>query len=372
MKKVLKIIIYNFLILLALMMILELISAIYLNFAHSRQKNKTGEISTQDTRANLPNYQGIEWAQTFFAEKNKVSAKYRSYIGWRRFPFKGETINIDNEGIRRTVQKNHLKESLPTVVFLGGSTMWGVGSDDANTIPSCFARKMSNKYHVLNYGEVGYSAYQGFQILHLNICKGLLPDLVIAYDGVNNSPARISEPFTHVREERINRIIEGTNREPEYSTYFLKSTRDLIKKLKRKTVIPRKRSKKNILIFTDEQNHMAAVELLESWLASYNACQAIKADFICIIQPNSFIGSPNTENLGKSLENHPYRNGSKYYEDVLELMNSERYNILKENFINLSNALDSIPNVYIDFCHLSPNGNEIIAGQIIKHMENKN
>jgi hypothetical protein len=37
---------------------------------------------------------------------------------------------------------------------------------------------------------------------------------------------------------------------------------------------------------------------------------------------------------------------------------------LKDNFVDLRHALDYDEYIYIDWCHLSPNGNEIIARQI--------
>jgi hypothetical protein len=38
--------------------------------------------------------------------------------------------------------------------------------------------------------------------------------------------------------------------------------------------------------------------------------------------------------------------------------------VLEDNFVDLRTALDRDDEFYMDWCHLSPNGNEIIAAQI--------
>ena len=50
----------------------------------------------------LPNYLGAEWARQHFLEFNELNAVYMSYYGWRRSPYSGETIKIDDRGLRRT------------------------------------------------------------------------------------------------------------------------------------------------------------------------------------------------------------------------------------------------------------------------------
>jgi len=371
MKKVLKLIWYNLLVLLALLMIVEFISMIYLDGTHLFHTDDKVMKQAWDKRANLPNYNGVKWARTFFYEHSKMRTEYRSFIGWKKLPFKGKTINIDDQGIRKSIQAKSPIDSLPVAVFLGGSTMWGIGTDDANTIPSIFARKSGWNYKALNYGETGYCAYQGFQILQLNIRKGLQPALVITYDGVNNSPATLRPYFAHVREGQMINALRGADQEPEYSTHFMKATRDLIIEIKKKYGPSEKTTRAKPLEFTKERNREAATELLESWMATRQACLETGADFICILQPNPFIGNPDTKNLNLLARNPRYKNGATYYNDVLDLMNDEKYIILKDHFIDMIHALDSVPNVYIDFCHLSPKGNKIIVDVLIHAMKTK-
>jgi hypothetical protein len=55
-----------------------------------------------DSRASLPNYQDVDWANAHFREFAELVTVHHSYVGWRRLPFWGETIEIDDDGVRRT------------------------------------------------------------------------------------------------------------------------------------------------------------------------------------------------------------------------------------------------------------------------------
>src|SRR5918995_757257 len=52
-----------------------------------------------DRRANLPNYQEADWAKTHFREFAELVTVHHSYVGWRRLPYRGETIEIGDDGI---------------------------------------------------------------------------------------------------------------------------------------------------------------------------------------------------------------------------------------------------------------------------------
>jgi hypothetical protein len=107
----------------------------------------------------LPNYENIEWAAKYFEESLELRAEYRSYIGWRSLAYSGETINIDPQGRRITPQHEATERNSPVVVFLGGSAMWGIGSDDHNTIPALFAEMSNGAYATTNLGEFNYNAF---------------------------------------------------------------------------------------------------------------------------------------------------------------------------------------------------------------------
>src|SRR5215475_12849663 len=93
-------------------------------------------VGPSDKRADLPNYEGQQWAKTHFREFSELQTDFFSYIGWRRRPFTGETITIEKETRIRHTPQIASDDHGRVVYFFGGSAMWGTGSDDAHTIPA--------------------------------------------------------------------------------------------------------------------------------------------------------------------------------------------------------------------------------------------
>ena len=370
MKKSIKIFVLNILIFLGLVIALEFGLSLMVDAHHFYHASKRGE--TIDKRAFLPNYKNIDWAKTHFKElyKNTV-VEYRSYYGWRRKPVSGETININDSGIRKTVQHKDADDSSLLAIFLGGSTIWGLGAADEYTIPSFFAKSSSKTYRVLNYGESGYSAYQGFLFLQYKIIEGVKPALVISFDGVNNSPAHLPRKFAHSREQQIVERTKGADDGSDFQAFTLRATREVASKIKNLIGGSASETTPEIASFSKETNERAARELLESWLLTKKLSDSVGARFICILQPNTFVGNPNVKTIAESLENDRYKSGYEYYKDVLELLNSDKYKVLKPHFLDLTGALDKMPDTYIDFCHVSPGGNEKLASLIVSGLEDK-
>jgi hypothetical protein len=138
----------------------------------------------------LPAYRDQPRAEVFWQEALEVRRRhYRPYVVWRRAAYKGETIEIDERGFRHTPGSDCREESL--VVFaLGGSTIWGWGAPDDSTIPSFLqqglVRKQARPVCVVNLGEGGFVSTQEVVQLLLELQRGVRPDLVVFYDGVND------------------------------------------------------------------------------------------------------------------------------------------------------------------------------------------
>ena len=120
--------------------------------------------------------------------------EWHSYIYWRRPPYHGECINIDADGIRRTWQDPLLaatpKTSRKRVFVFGGSTIWGTGARDDYTIPSFLAKQLADhgvSAEVINFGESGYVSTQEVLTLLLRLQRDDIPDLVVFYDGFNDT-----------------------------------------------------------------------------------------------------------------------------------------------------------------------------------------
>jgi hypothetical protein len=81
------------------------------------------------------------------------------------------------------------------VWFLGGSTMFGLGVTDAETIPAAFVKQWQQKIgrpiSVVNYGAPLYYSYQELMVFADNLFRGKRPHIVIMLDGLNDG----AEPF---------------------------------------------------------------------------------------------------------------------------------------------------------------------------------
>lgn len=350
-KGLIKTISINLLVLLGLLALMEFSAMLLLDAR--RIFNQPG----MDPRANLANYDQVSWARQYYSEKQKAISSYQSYYGWKRDRFQGATLNINEDGHRKTTSRSSDIHK-PVIAFLGGSTMFGVGSRDEETIPSYFVEQSNGKFEAINYAEPAFSAFQSYIYLQVLILRdSVRPDMVISYDGVNNSGYG-RDIFSHPREHQMQRVLKGTDRE---QSYFLGHTKALITKLKKK------KGRKSRGSHTEASLRLAAKELLDSWLLTRQLCDRVGAHYVCVLQPNAFLGAPDLDHIPElDTDRQPYYQYYTYVKDFLEL---EAYRSLKENFIDLTRAFDGIPMVYVDFSHTSPIGNEIIAQRILEHVE---
>jgi hypothetical protein len=130
------------------------------------------------------------WYEHSIAVEQGQSTRYFPYIIWKRVPFDGKTIKINQDGIRSTPGSNCNPGSYKVFLF-GGSSMWGWGAPDWGTIPaylqSGLGAVIKKPVCTVNYGEIGNVSTQELIKLILQLQAGNFPDLVIFYDGVNDT-----------------------------------------------------------------------------------------------------------------------------------------------------------------------------------------
>jgi hypothetical protein len=119
-----------------------------------------------------------------FKQANKVT--YHPWVLWRRQPFQGQYISIDQDGVRRTLH-TQCDDKTYTIWMFGDSVMWGAGAPDVDTIPSYIAadyEKAGQPVCIVNYAEKGYANTQEVIALmeELKHAKHK-PDEVLFYDG---------------------------------------------------------------------------------------------------------------------------------------------------------------------------------------------
>lgn len=164
-----------------------------LRLASSMKARLTPHAVANDVGVLTDTYGEATWPREYEAELDRsYKVHWRPYVYWRRKAFQGEHINVDTSGIRLTVRPSSQPASAAQskVFMFGGSTMWGTAARDSFTIPSIVASELAAAgvaKDVTNFAETGYVSTQAALALLLELRKGNVPDVVIFYDGVNDT-----------------------------------------------------------------------------------------------------------------------------------------------------------------------------------------
>ena len=336
---------------------------------YSQLFNSQTKNSSQDTRATLDLYSGFEWASTHFNEFSILNTTYFDYITWRRDDFEGDTITIVN-GLRATYEPTNLNSNADEYFFFGGSTTWGTGVNDENTYPSIFAKRLST--HVNNFGETGYIARQSLALLTNYFVDKSLSDLsgqhIVFYDGVNDVAHRCRSEISglgNVREQQIQSVLSSITNEKysfgklfEQLTQFLQAVTRRLGMVSASTI-----ASENYACSSDPKRaEEIAKTLVETWQVASDLVIKRGGKFTAILQPVAFIGSANIGYLELTSANDTAL--SMQYETVYPLIRqfAAAANI---DFVDLSSVYDDCNNCYIDFCHVGPQGHQILVDNLV-------
>jgi hypothetical protein len=294
------------------------------------------------------------WVKRHWLDVAHLKIVYRSFIGWRTDVTQGETVHVDPPLLqRRTV--NTGTSGTRTAYFFGGSTIWGVGSNDAGTIPSQFAALTG--MHAENFGERSYTAHQGLVMLIQLLQAGHRPDLVVFYDGVNDVLNKCRNEIgvdSYDREPDFSHTFERSFRTDSFSYYFAP-----LMTLSEKIRLELSRS-----VHAEEyacQRDAAKAEaiagrLVQDWQFAKLLTEAHGGKFIGLLQPVAFFSKTRLQpyHLPPSL--------ATQYQAVYPIVRQKIAALT--DIHDLISVLDVDEDLYIDFCHLAPTGNRLVAQKI--------
>jgi lysophospholipase L1-like esterase len=95
--------------------------------------------------------------------------------------------------------------------MLGGSALWGYGARDDQTIPSLLARSLHERgvaAEIRNLSEIGYVNTQELVALSRELQAGYRPDVVMFYDGVNDTTSALLAGEATLTTNEVNRVRE--------------------------------------------------------------------------------------------------------------------------------------------------------------------
>ncbi len=324
---------------------------------------------TLEYRPDLPNYADHRRARALYSELTD-SWHYRPVVieGWRRREYSGRYIHIDARGRRNDPAAP--RETQRSVHFFGGSTMWGTGVEDADTIAAQVARRRTG-WAARNEGESGWVSRQGIDRLVNLLNQGEVPDATVFYDGVNDAFYLCNGSLSingHMRE-----LDERNAPENQEGHHMLRSLFAPETWLWRAITDRRKHHEPGA---TDRCADAAGREqvartLLNNWSIAHDLMAARGRVFLGVLQPVAYVGHPRVDHLrrlpedvgvgGRNLNDYD----RTYYQQVYALL---RQGIAERHvpwMIDATDAFDTNEFTYIDYCHVTANGNSLIAARIV-------
>lgn len=114
--------------------------------------------------------------------------RYEPYVVWKSIQYQSAGLNVDESG-RRLVPTTSCGTSAYRIFVLGGSTVWGSGVRDDETLPAMLQAVLGNRPRQLciyNLGQMGWVTTQRVVDLIRRLQVGDRPDLVLDYDISND------------------------------------------------------------------------------------------------------------------------------------------------------------------------------------------
>jgi hypothetical protein len=109
---------------------------------------------------------------------------YDDWVGFKEAPRKTRFVNVNEHGIRLNSGAPFVMDDLNGAIwFFGGSTTFGYGVADHETIPAQLEKALKTK--VINFGRGYFYSAQENQLLRQYLKAGYRPKSVIFLDGVN-------------------------------------------------------------------------------------------------------------------------------------------------------------------------------------------
>lgn len=317
--------------------------------------------SAQNRRDQLPNYQdNRDYAQNIFKDYYAVQHQYEPFVGWKTLPYTGNTLHISAQG-ERVHTPPAFTGTQPRVRFFGGSTMWGEGSDDQHTIPALFNQALP-QYRVTNHGQLAYNSRQELDALLSITSRNDSSDIVVFYDGVNDAAFLCPTEITQLPAHRLVPLFRqklyvsksAFVKEMLYKA-FLENTLKLTARFSKAP----KASPYNCISDPNKAEEIAEI-MMRNWEIAHDVVTRQGGRFIAILQPAAFISNPRTDHL--TLDPELGKNFAAVYQRIQAKIAERQHDWIYD----LSNRFDGNEYIFIDFCHVSANGNQIIANEIAK------
>lgn len=132
--------------------------------------------------------------RTMLNEIWNLTPTYELFTQYRELPHEGEFVNVDPRGFRRIKDQGPWPPDAANynVFMFGGSTTFGYGVQDRDTVPSQLQEILreqpghERRVCVYNWGRGGYYSSQERALFEVLLLQGHIPDAAVFMDGLND------------------------------------------------------------------------------------------------------------------------------------------------------------------------------------------
>jgi len=301
------------------------------------------------------------YAEQVFRDARQGTKTYQPYTAWRQNPISLPTLTLDKDGYRVHQQTRKNKPGAVKIGFFGGSTMWGTGVDNTNTIPAIFD-ELTDNYDTYNFGERGYTSRQELALLINLINQGKAPDIVVFYDGFNDLWIHCNYAITrslnsHQEEPTLRNLVRNASSQSALYANLVQPFVTFSQRLAKKRVQPDK-----LACSTDPKRAQAVADMMiANWTMARQLVTGYGGRFYAFLQPQLYSGKPRSDYV--VLKKKQRGRGSEF-QAVYPLLQRQISQIKGQWAFDLSSAFDGSQPIYVDDVHVAPVGNKIIAEKI--------
>lgn len=336
---------------------------------------------------------------------NDLNFAYYPYVGFRSIAIHKPKLNVNDPNynplyIPLNVDENGVREpGFPAeqgaqcqVWMFGGSTVFGAGVKDEETIPEYlngFLKKQGFSVFTTNYGSGWWSSTQSVVQLMLKLQSGRRPETVIFYEGINdvNVVAYGGKPGGIAPEAEI-LMRKAIAKTPVSLTEWLFTHSDLVDTLNRKLhpLVLSGKAKKAVDYEVDNKiadrlNDEAEVERLASEIAR---CYEENIRMVSVLASAMHFNAyfmlqpfPLVADRGSFTGDLQYYSGRKQSRPRDAILIDATYRKIRESdylktnpsFFNMEDALKDVQeSISIDSEHFNPKGNRVMASKILKRL----
>jgi lysophospholipase L1-like esterase len=330
-----------------------------------------------------PAYSRYPWAQDLRKEERLRLDSPREYAPFRVWglpEWHGQYMNNDATKmgvVRRTVNllSPDCKRRAESAIWIfGGSAVYGVSVPDWATLPSYLSHELNaagSCTEVTNFGVEGYVSSQELIVLLEELKLGWHPDIVIFYDGFNDSFVTAVESQiagAHMGLPLIKARIDGSlNGRFDFLTHHSRAvmlSAEIVRFLHRKRSSRQadsELSSPGATIENFEQNLRIARALAETYHFKVYG----------FWQPAVVYGNKRLAPFEQFMADHSSIDSETPFQAMIPVYQEAQLRAATAgDFVFLGNVFDAVEEpVYLDWVHLNPMGNQIVARVLAQSIE---